>query len=204
MQYVQESQEMEEPLYDSPDWPAWEEEAEDNAESEEAEEGVREGVGEGAGAETEEETEEEAGEEAGEPEALPNPNKTRQLPIQTKRKAKRQQPTHKSTAPSPAPAQAPQTSKKKKKQKHPTSSSVRVVWNDTMCEILLDELINLIRKGKASDNGFKEALWGEIAEVVRPYYVGNAPFNGKKCKTKYEGYKLVWSAWVFHLGHISG
>jgi hypothetical protein len=73
-----------------------------------------------------------------------------------------------------------------------------------MCETLLDGLVNLIRKGKASDNGFKEALWGEIAEVVRPYYVGNAPFNGKKCKTKYEGYKLVWSAWGFHLGHISG
>ena len=52
------------------------------------------------------------------------------------------------------------------------------------CEILLDGLVNLIRKGKASDNDFKEALWGEVAEVVRPYYVG---FNGKECKSQRQG-----------------
>jgi hypothetical protein len=204
IQDIQEPKEMEERVYsgyDSPDWPDWPEEAE-NAESEELEEEAEEEEEEA------EEEEEQAEEEAGEPEAPPNPKKTHQLPIQTKRKAKGKQSINKSTAPSPAPtpapAPAPQAPKKKKKHKQPTSSSVRVVWNDTMCEILLNGLVNLIRKGKASDNGFKEALWAEIADLVRPYYVGNAPFGGKKCKTKYEGYKLIWSAWGFHLGHISG
>lgn len=73
-----------------------------------------------------------------------------------------------------------------------------------MCEILLYELVRLVRKGNVSAKGFKEAIWEDVAEKVRPYYTGNAPFTGKKCKSKYEGYKGIWTAWCTHLGHLSG
>jgi hypothetical protein len=163
---------------DSTDWPEWEEEQEEEEEEEE-----EEGEGEEEEGETEEDSD--AGKES--TEALPN-LKTRQLPIQTKQKAKGpgKRPTDKSTAlksssrvssPTPAPRTS---SNKSKKRKQPTSSLVRVAWNDVMCEVLLTELVNLVRKGKVSDNGFKEVIWGEVAEKVRPYYTGNAPFNGKK------------------------
>jgi len=74
-----------------------------------------------------------------------------------------------------------------------------------MCEILLNELVKLVRKGNISDKGgFREAIWEGVAEKIRPYYTGNAPFHGRKCKSKYEGYKGVWSAWCTHLNHVVG
>jgi hypothetical protein len=140
-------------------------------------------------------------------EALPNAKKTRQLPIQPKRMVKKQQPptstASRSSSSKPSPTQT-QSKKKGKKRKQPVNSLLRVAWNDTMCEILLYELVRLVRKGKVSAKGFKEAIWEDVAEKVRPYYTGNAPFTGKKCKSKYEGYKGIWSAWCTHLGHLSG
>jgi hypothetical protein len=145
-------------------------------------------------------------------ESSPSPKITHRLPIQPKRMIKEQQPTPtKFTAPESSSSKASLTpapqasSKKRKKRKQPSSSLLRVAWNDTMCEMLLTELVNLVRKGSVSDKGgFREAIWEGVAEKIRPYYSGNAPFHGRKCKSKYEGYKGVWSAWCVHLDHISG
>ena len=62
-------------------------------------------------------------------------------------------------------------------------------WSPEMTTVLLRELVQVIRNGKRSDNGFKMEVWNSIAKAVRFSSGHGALLTGEKCQGKLEGLK---------------
>ena len=50
-----------------------------------------------------------------------------------------------------------------------------------MTEVLIGEVLNQIRVGKRSDNGFKTEVWKEVSRVVKARGLGPEELSGEKC-----------------------
>src|SRR5947209_6797169 len=63
-----------------------------------------------------------------------------------------------------------------------------IEWSPEMTTTLLPELVQAIRTGKISDNGFKKEVWNTVAEGVQKVTVTSisVPVTGEKCQGKLE------------------
>ena len=80
--------------------------------------------------------------------------------------------------------------KSRKQRAHP------IDWSPEMTTVLLRELVQAIRNGKRSDNGFKMEVWNSIAEAVRITSGHGSLLTGEKCQGKLEGLKKKWKIWI--------
>jgi len=72
-----------------------------------------------------------------------------------------------------------------------------------MTTVLVRELVQAIRSGKRSDNGFKMEVWNSVSEAVRCIAGREVPLTGEKCQAKLEGLKKKWKVWI-RLKEMSG
>ena len=70
-----------------------------------------------------------------------------------------------------------------------------VEWTPEMTTVLLRELVQAIRAGKRSDNGFKIEVWNTIAQRVQTVSTGEIILTGEKCQTKLETLRRKWKIW---------
>ncbi|KAI5777293.1 hypothetical protein EDC01DRAFT_636017 [Geopyxis carbonaria] len=59
-----------------------------------------------------------------------------------------------------------------------------VSWTPLMTEVLIHEVLNQIRAGKRSDNGFKAETWSAISREIQTKAFGPVVLNGEKCQGK--------------------
>ena len=72
-----------------------------------------------------------------------------------------------------------------------------------MTTVLLRELVNAIRAGKRSDNGFKIEVWNAIAQTVQTVSTSKITLTGEKCQTRLETLRKKWKIWI-RLKNLSG
>ena len=78
-----------------------------------------------------------------------------------------------------------------------------VDWSTGMTTILLRKLVNAVRAGKRSDNGFKMEVWNDIAQTVLVGTERDIQLTGAKCQGKMETLRQKWKIWM-RLKDISG
>lgn len=89
----------------------------------------------------------------------------------------------------------------KQKLRKPRGRAVN--WSAEMTTILVRELVQAVREGKRSDNGFKIEVWNAISDTVRANAGKDVPLTGEKCQAKLEGLKKKWKVWT-RLKKMSG
>ena len=65
-----------------------------------------------------------------------------------------------------------------------------IEWSPEMTTTLLRELVQAIRTGKRSDNGFKKEVWNTVAESVQKVTSISVPVTGEKHQGKLKILKM--------------
>ena len=90
---------------------------------------------------------------------------------------------------------------RKSKPRKPRGQTVD--WSAEMTTVLVRELVQAIRSGKRSDNGFKMEVWNSVSEAVCAIAGKEIPLTGEKCQAKLENLKRKWKVWI-RLKEMSG
>lgn len=72
-----------------------------------------------------------------------------------------------------------------------------------MTTMLVHELVQAVRMGKRSNNGFRIEVWNAVSDAVRASAGRDVPLTGGKCQAKLEGLKRKWKVWT-RLKKMSG